>query len=113
MIETKIFEIVDRGTCLPAIAVKVTNSCGICGEESDRHCWLMDLAGWHMNSGIYLFHAGAPGRVSYDPYSWGQSRTFHVAHLHIEKHWNDLKDGACIDVCELLGEPPHGTDYKE
>lgn len=110
MIETKIFEIVDRATCIPAIAVKVDNGCGVYGENP-RHGWLMDLAGWHMNSGIYLFHAGAPDRVNYDPYSWGMSRTFHVAHMHIEKHWDELEDGACVDVCAILGEEPHGTDY--
>jgi hypothetical protein len=43
--------------------------------------------------------------VAYDPYHWPRDpRTKPYAHVYIEAHWHDLKDGDVIDVEFILGE---------
>lgn len=43
------------------------------------------------------------GRAHYDPYDWGD-RTWQVAHDYIARHWDELVDGAVVDVEYVLGE---------
>jgi hypothetical protein len=42
-------------------------------------------------------------RCHYDAFEWGD-RTFFNAHQFIEKNWNELPNGALIDVRHILGE---------
>jgi hypothetical protein len=59
---------------------------------------------------VYLV-ALATQRAAYDPWSWGD-RTFHVAHLWISEHFDELKDGDVVDVEFILGETaaPKGSE---
>jgi len=91
--ETKQFEIRDRGTFIPALAVRVSGTDG----------YLMRRAGFD-NHCVYLIHLEAE-TCAYDPFNWGSpSRTMQVAHLHIEQHWDELVDEDVIDVEYLLNE---------
>lgn len=88
---TKLFEIRDEGTFIPAMAVRVSGDDG----------YLMRRAGFQSPM-IYLVML-ATQKCAFDPWSWSD-RTMQTAHLHIEKEFDRLEDGAVIDVEFLLGE---------
>lgn len=93
--ETKLFEIRDSGTLIPALAIRVS------GEDG----YLMRRAGFG-GACVYLIHLEGE-RCSYDPYHWeGGSRTMPMAHEYIESHWDKLKNGQVIDIQFIGGETP-------
>ena len=101
---TKTFEIRDRATFIPMIAIKLKPGC-----EADRY--LLSCAGFGTTPEaqaeyVYLIRInGGEGRATCDPYDWGTTpRTVHVAHQHIIKHFDELDSGAVIDVEFILGE---------
>lgn len=90
---TKLLEIRDVGTFIPALAIKVS------GEDG----YLMRRAGFESPM-IYLITL-ATERCAYDPYNWtGGARTLHEAHRYIAEHWMELTDGDVVDVEFILGE---------
>ncbi len=88
---TKLFEIRDRFTCIPALAIQVSGADGA----------LLRRAGFESPM-IYLV-ALAVQRCGYDPYGWGD-RTFATAHQYIEREWDTLQSGDVIDVEFILHE---------
>lgn len=105
--DTKTFEIRDRGTFIPAIAVRLNPVI-----EEDRY--LISRAGFGTSSiaqGEHVMLAKLAGGVQSaktDPYEWGNSaRTMGVAHNYILKTpWHQLESGQVIDVEHILGETP-------
>ena len=95
MIEPKLIEIRDKGTFIPAMAVRVTND----GTEAT---YLIRRAGWQ-SGGVYLFSLTGGRPCNYDPYDWCD-RTFKAAHHYIEQHFDELESGAVVDVEFVLGE---------
>ncbi len=100
----KTFEVRDRATFIPVMAVKLLPAC-----EKDRY--LLGRAGYGTAShdqAAYVFLCridGGEGKGACDPYDWGQNpRTMHVAHLHLQKHFDELESGAVICVEHILGE---------
>jgi hypothetical protein len=114
---TKAFEIRDRGTFIPVIAIKMVPAAnwpaGTREEESiserveETERYLLRRAGYGFDEPcVMLVRMDANGQVrqaSYDPYGWGE-RTFPVAHNYIIDHFDELESGAVIDVEFLLGE---------
>ena len=96
MIETKLFEIRDKGTFIPACAV-------LCESQSDEEAYLLRRAGYGAGTNLVLLTRLDGGKSSYDPYDWG-GRTWPVAHQYIAQHWFDLKSGDVVDVEVALGE---------
>jgi len=98
----KTFEIWDRGTFIPALAVRLDPSC-----EEDRY--LLARAGFGSNKEsqgkfTILFHLERDVG-HWDVYHWDTSeRTMPQAHLYIENRFDDLKSGQVIDVQVILGE---------
>src|SRR5678809_299635 len=90
---TKLFEIRDRGTLVPALAIQVSKADG----------WLMERAGFGHQPMVYLVML-ATQECAYDPFQWKHRRTMGTAHHYIEAHWDKLQDGALIDVEFILGE---------
>ena len=90
--ENKLFEIRDRGTCVPALAVRVSGDDG----------WIMRRAGFRSPM-VYLV-ALAIEKARYDPYNWDNPRTMGNAHRYIEEHWDELQNGQVVDVQFILGE---------
>jgi hypothetical protein len=88
---TKTIEIRDRHTLVPALAIQVS------GEDG----YLCRRAGFG-NPMVYLLKL-ATQECRYDPWAWGD-RTLKTAHLHIAEYFDDLADGAVVDVEFLLGE---------
>lgn len=101
----KMFEIRDRGTFIPVLAVQLGSN-----EEAER--WLTAKAGFGgtvLDQEAYILlcqiTGGEPMQAHTDPYAWGQNpRTYHVAHVYIRQNWDNLETGAVIDVEFILGE---------
>ena len=93
----KCLEIRDNATCIPAIAIKM--SAGSPVEE--RFLW---RCGYPRDGqyGVVLMRL-SDQRATSDVYGWGD-RTHKAAHLYIEEHFDELKEGAVVDVRVILGE---------
>lgn len=87
----KLFEIRDRYTLVPALAIQVSGFDG----------YLMRRAGFN-GPMVYLVEL-ATQKAHYDPYTWG-NRTMRTAHQFIEAHFEELASGDVIDVEFILGE---------
>lgn len=96
----KTFEIRDRATFIPAIAVRLTP-----GNETDRY--LLARAGYGRYAdeqmGYVLLCRAEGNEVSYDPYYWAD-RTLKTAHEYILENFDKLDSGAVVDVEFILGE---------
>jgi hypothetical protein len=99
MIETKLLEIRDRMTFVPALAVRVRHEPG----DGSRPNQLIARGGFHHGEGIYLIRL-ADARAQVDPYEWLNDRTHKAVHLHLIDHWSEVKDGELIDARVILGE---------
>ena len=100
---SKTFEVRDRATFIPVLAIQLSPSC-----EADRY--LLARAGFGTVSTVQeryvlLIHLHN-NTISYDPYSWLENgtRTMHLAHKYIILNFADLKSGAVIDVEYISGE---------
>lgn len=94
---TKCLEIRDDGTCIAAIAMKMTAAQGAeekffwrCGYPRDGHAVvLMNLS---------------DQRATSDPYGWGGgTRTMPIAHNWIIDHFDELIEGQVVDVRVIQG----------
>ena len=89
--ETKLFEIRDRATFIPVLAISISREDGFLAKRAGFGSRL-----------IQLIHF-ANGKTSYDPYDWN-NRTMQTAHRHIEEYWDNLQNEEVIDVEFILGE---------
>lgn len=104
---TKTFEIRDRATFIPVLAIKMQPAC-----EADRY--LFSRAGFGVGSDqqaqyimLVKIDGGDCGKATSDPYGWSnQSRTMLVAHDYINKNFNFLNSGDVVCVENILGELP-------
>ncbi len=100
--KTKTFEIRDRATFIPALAVKLCSD----GNEEDKY--LLRRAGLDRDTSYHILLSHLQnGESHYDCYKWKNSplvRTMPVAHQYIEKHFDELETGSVIDVEFILGE---------
>jgi hypothetical protein len=107
-----IIEIRDRGTFIPALAVRL-------GSHEEQERWLLAMVGYgrtyeDQSKQIILceINTGA-GRCSSDSYDWpANPRTYRVAHEYLNKHFDELAPGAVVDVEFILKETatPKTTD---
>lgn len=102
--ETKVIEIRDEGTCIPALAVRLV------GGFETRVGRLLRRAGYSPEEqrpkgfpACVLLTRANGGRSEYDPYEWGD-RTWSTAHHWLTEHWDDIEDGGLVDVRVALGE---------
>ena len=96
--EVKTFEIRDSATFVPVMATRLL-------PRNERDIFLLRRAGFGFEHLCVMMTLLGDGRGSYDPYSWG-GRTYPVAHNYILEHWDELENGAVIDVEFILGEKP-------
>lgn len=118
--ETKLIEIRDRATFIPAIAVALTveeerNGHGW-GAENERYMserYLLERAGYSetaihpsaANPYILLTKLDGGAQAHYDAYSWA-TRSMAVVHQYLQEHWREVRSGQVIDVEYILGEKP-------
>lgn len=123
--QVKLLEVRDRLTFIPVIAVAmlpgperdwldVSGAASEAARAWQARRWLLRRAGYaedERHPAIALAHLGASktsdrvGGKTFccDPYDWCD-RTYQTAHIYIEDHWHDLKDGDVVDVEFILGE---------
>ncbi len=90
--KTKLIEIRDAATFIPALAIQVSGADG----------YLLRRAGFGDHPCVYLVKL-ATQDAKYDPYDW-DNRTMTAAHEHIENNFELLADGEVVDVQFILGE---------
>jgi hypothetical protein len=102
---TKIFEVRDRLTFISVLAIQMTPVApGANLEGYDARRFLLRHCGWS-EDGVMMVRV-SDGRGCSDPYDW-DDRTHCVAHVHINEKFDELLDGAVIDVEYVLGETDH------
>jgi hypothetical protein len=100
--QAKTFEVRDRGTFIPVLAVKCEPT-----NEADRY--LFARSGYGIKpeqQAEYVIVAKLGGErngYSCDPYEWG-SGTMQQAHAHIIDNWDALESGDVICTEFLRGE---------
>lgn len=97
--ETKLFELRDRGTFIPLLCIKPQ-----AGPSTPFEAKMAWRYGYKDSHAVIVTHMSEPRRgCNTDPHDWGD-RTFQVAHGWIERHWDELKSGDVVDVEFILGE---------
>lgn len=107
--QSKLFELRDRATFVPVLAIKVEAR-----NEAERY--LLRRSGYSLDSLQVILTGLAGGRdmSTCDPYNW-DNRTRQIAHKYIEEHWNELESSDVIDVEYILGEtttPKHSESVE-
>lgn len=98
--ETKLFEVRDRMTFIPCIAIRID-----AGRMKDgAELFLARRAGYGEMPCV-LFGRLDGGDFKYDSYEWShQQRTMRGAHSFIEGNWFALESGDVVDVEYALQE---------
>jgi len=106
-VESKIIEIRDAGTFIPALAVRL-------GSLNERERYLLARSGFGRTIDVqseYIvlckINGGEPCAAHIDPFSWGQNpRTMFVAHMVLLNRQNEL--GGCVDKDGGFDSLPQG-----
>ena len=98
---TKTFEVRDRATFIPVLAIRMDPA-----DERDRYLLARVGYGRHASTqeGYVLLTRLEGCETHYDPHEWDATRTMTQAHLWILEHFAELENGAVIDVEYILGE---------
>ncbi len=101
--QAKLFEIRDRGTFSPVLAVRLDSS-----SEAERY--LLSRSGFgneaedHRGYLVLMRTFGGEHETKSDPNKWRNARTMVPAHRYILTKWDELASGDVIDVEFILGE---------
>lgn len=100
--EVKTFEVRDSMTCISALAIKA-------GARDEAERWLWSRAGFGESAkeqSCYVLVANidsGTGKLTCDP--WAQrSGTMREAHTYIDAHFDELENGAVVDVEYIRGD---------
>lgn len=101
----KTIEIRDRGTFIPAMAIKLQPRC-----DADRYLLARSGYGVHAERQaeyviLMRIDGGEDLKGQCDPNAWGDCpRTMLEAHCWIALHFEDIESGDVVDVEFILGE---------
>lgn len=95
-VETKLLELRDRATFIPAIATLMES-------EHPQERYLLGRAGYRGVRCVLLTGLGGGRKAEYDCYAWN-SEPFRSAHHYLEQHWDEVQTGAVLDGEFLRGE---------
>ena len=101
---TKLFEIRDSMTLIPALATQLESL-----TVPER--WLLGRAGYGLTAEeqsqyiMLTFIEGGAGHACTSPFDWDSgTRTMRIAHQFIIDNWNQLHTGDVVDVEFISGE---------
>ena len=98
-LESKILEIRDSGTHIPALAIRM-----LAGNETQAY-YLHNRCGYPRDGHSIMLMMLSDGKATNDPYEWQSgARTLPLAHLWIIDHFSELSDGDVVDVQFISGE---------
>ena len=98
-LDTKVLEIRDAGTHIPAIAIRML------AKNNVQNYYFRRLGFPPDGSAIGLLKMDdLDGNV--DPYAWTGARTMGIAHHFIYDHFDELSDGDVVDVEYIAGLKP-------
>lgn len=97
MVSIKFFEVRDRATFIPVMAILAHTESG--QEQRD---WLLRRAGY-VGRYVFIVRLTSSPEVQYSQWDWN-GRTMQAAASYIEDHFDELEDGAVVDVEFILGE---------
>lgn len=108
-IQTKTFEVRDEGTMIVVLASRLHVGSGATPQE---RMWRRR----GFRGEVTLLWPLSGGEQTYDPFYWHghANSTLFEAHRHIRECWDDLEDGALIDVEVLLGlrDEPKTSEFQ-
>jgi hypothetical protein len=100
--QTKVLEIRDEGTHIPALAIKML------ADNSTQAWYIHGRCGYPKDGSSIMLMMLDDGKATNDPYEWPSlgmgSRTMGNAHNWILEHFDELADGDVVDVQFILGE---------
>ena len=96
--KTKMFEILDKGLCIPVIAIKMDGDNKLENE-------FFNAGGW-CKSSVMLINTDGKSDAKYDPFKWRDeaNNTLFEAHRYIEQYFDKLPNFSTIDVQYILGK---------
>ena len=98
--EVKCLEVRDAMTFCPVICIRPVPS-----NEQQRYLLRRDGYRGDGSEHCIIYIQPQCRGVAYDCYDWpANPRTHRVAHNYIAQHWDELADGAVVDVEFILGE---------
>ena len=101
MIESKVLEIRDRGTHIPALAIRMLGT-------NPTQAYYFRRCGYPPDGSSIMLMRLYDGKATNDPYEWEAlrmgPRTMPVAHNWIIDHYRELSDGDVVDVEFILSE---------
>jgi hypothetical protein len=123
MLETKMFELRDEGTCIPIMATRM-NPIRSVGDNSTEARWSLEAENWLLARSGFGKEGAPPrelvivtnlntwqsGYSGHDVHAgkWqGGPRTLPVAVQYINDNWDKLRSGDVVDVRVALGEQEH------
>jgi hypothetical protein len=95
----KVFEVRDRATCIPVLAIKMV------AHNPIEHTFLWSKGyplGLDCIPSVIMMRLDDQ-RGSSDPY-WWKDRTHQVAHNYIYDNFDNIPNGGVVDVRVILGE---------
>ena len=96
--ESKVFELRDRITFIPILAIKMIEN------SSSKQRYLLRRGGYTpTGNSVMITSLYGNKMATANPFDW-DDRTFSVAHHYILKNFDKLKDGDVVDVEFILGE---------
>jgi len=111
MPEIKFFEVRDKATFIPVMAIKLQY---YIDNLTENELFLLNTSGYE---GTYVLYTPLDGlnhgRIHYAPYEWND-RTHRFAHEWIRDHWHKLMSGDVVDVEFILNETaaPKESQYR-
>lgn len=107
----KVFELRDRATFIPIMAVSIDGS-----DTLPAIKYLLGSAGYRKigddpKRWVILSNLTYPQQANFDPHRW-DDRTYQTAHLYIMEHFDEIPDGAVVDVEFILGETPRPKESQ-
>jgi len=98
--ETKLFEIRDRGTFFAVMATKME-------DDNYYERFLLNHHGYSRNADLitmkHISVSQTRALVYPENIGWGD-RTYQTAHKYIYENWEELESGDVVDVEHILGE---------
>lgn len=104
MQQAKIFEIRDRGTFIPVMAVKLGSHNPFKPNWQIEEDYLIRRVGFSDDVNYVLLTILSSLETNYEPTAWTSERTIGNAHKYILDNFDILKGGEVVDIEYILGE---------